>query len=134
MQTTMLKYRARGHALATTLATTLATALLLTACGGGGNESGPADSLYLSFSLIRVGTPGNCVVGQGPEVHIYGGAPPYKLANSVPQAMVLSKAQVNNSGESFVVSFINGVCLIEAPITVEDTMGRLAQVKITNGS
>jgi hypothetical protein len=112
----------------------LTAAILLTACGGGGNESGPADSLYLSFANIKVGLPGSCAVGLGPEVHIYGGAPPYKLSNSVPQAMVLSKTLVNNSGESFAISFINGVCLIEAPITVEDTMGRLAQVKVSNGT
>ena len=107
--------------------------LALAACGGGGNESGPADSLYLSFTQIKFGTTGNCAVGLGPEVHIYGGAPPYTLANSVPQGMVLSKSLVQNSGESFVINFVGRVCLSDVPITVEDSMGRLAQVRVSNG-
>jgi hypothetical protein len=111
----------------------LALMTLLTACGGGGNESGPTDSLFLSVSSVKVGSPGNCVTGAGPEVHVYGGTPPYTLSNSVPQGILLNKTVVQNSGESFSVGFINGVCLDKMPITIEDKMGRVAQVQVSNG-
>lgn len=106
---------------------------LLTACGGGGNESGPPDEVFLSATSINVGSPGFCITGTGPEVHVYGGTPPYSLANSVPLGMQLNKSQVQNSGESFVITFTNGVCMENMPITVEDRMGRIAQVRVSNG-
>jgi len=110
-----------------------AFASLLTACGGGGNESGPADSIYLSVTQVHVGSSQACAIGLGPEIHVYGGSPPYALSNALPQGMSLNKATVMNSGDSFVITFINGVCMMDMPITIEDRMGRLAQVKVTNG-
>jgi len=109
-----------------------AVLLSLTACGGGGNESGPPESIYLSATSVTVGTPGNCQTGLGPTVHVYGGTPPYKLANSVPQGMVLNKTVVQNSGDGFTITF-TGVCLDSMPITVEDQMGLLAHVDVSNG-
>lgn len=114
-------------------AAALLLATVLTACGGGGNESGPPDHIQLSMSSVRVGSPGFCVSGMGPEVHVYGGSPPYRVSNSVPQGMQLNKSSVVLSGDSFTISFINGVCLENMPITVEDGMGRIAQVIVTNG-
>jgi hypothetical protein len=111
----------------------LLLATLLSACGGGGNESGPPDSVQLSLTSVRVGSTGNCVTGMGPEVHVFGGSPPYRLSNSVPQGMQLNKSSVALSGDSFTISFTNGVCLQSMPITVEDTLGRIAQVMVTNG-
>ena len=111
----------------------LFVSLLLAACGGGGNESGPPDAVQLSLSSVRVGSQGNCVTGMGPEIHVFGGSPPYKLSNSVPQGMQLNKTSVDRSGDGFTITFINGVCLQNMPITVEDTMGRIAQVQVTNG-
>lgn len=112
----------------------LAVLAALSACGGGGNESGSPEELYLSVDAVTVGATGLCEVGAGPQVHIYGGTPPYKLANSVPDAMRLDKAVVQNSGDSFRITFINGICLKNMPITVEDQMGLLARVSVTNGS
>lgn len=111
----------------------LAALLALSACGGGGNESGPPEQLYLSVDAVTMGTPGICEVGTGPLIHVYGGTPPYKLANSVPDAMRLDKAVVQNSGDSFRITFINGICMKDMPITVEDQMGLLARVSVTNG-
>lgn len=115
------------------LALLLALVAALTACGGGGNESGPVESLYVSTPEVVVGTTGQCVSGTGPTVHIYGGTPPYRLANSVPNAIRLDKSVVQNSGDSFVLTFINGICLTSMPITIEDQDGRLAKVLVTNG-
>ncbi|MBW8843567.1 MAG: hypothetical protein JF607_01160 [Burkholderiales bacterium] len=111
----------------------VALLLSLSACGGGGNESGQPDQLYLSTTDVTVGTPDRCYEGLGPEVHIYGGTPPYRLANSVPQGMVLNKAVVQNSGESFSITFVNGVCMKTMPITVEDQQGLLTHLSVTNG-
>jgi hypothetical protein len=113
-------------------ALSLVATVSLSACGGGGNESGPPDQVYLSVSTVTVGATGNCVAMLGPEVHVYGGTPPYKLANSVPQGMKLNKSVVQNSGDSFVITF-TGVCMAGMPITVEDQLGLTAQVAVTNG-
>lgn len=110
-----------------------ALALSLASCGGGGNESGPADQMYLSLNSVTVGAKGICYVGDGPEVHVYGGTPPYKLANSVPQGMKLNKTVVQNSGDSFLITFTNGICMDTMPITVEDQQGLLARVDVSNG-
>ncbi len=110
----------------------LAALLSLSACGGGGNESGPPEELYLSATSVTVGVTGICAAGVGPQIHIYGGTPPYKLANSVPQGMTLNKTVVQNSGDSFVITF-TGVCMDSMPITVEDQMGLLARVSVSNG-
>ncbi|MFG6412616.1 hypothetical protein ACG02S_01750 [Roseateles sp. DC23W] len=104
----------------------------LSACGGGGNESGPPDQVYLSVASVSVGSTGNCVAMRGPEIHVYGGTPPYKLANSVPQGMTLNKTVLQNSGDGFVITF-TGMCLDTMPITVEDQAGLLAQVSVSNG-
>lgn len=107
--------------------------LCLSACGGGGNESGPPDAIVLSTSTVSVGSSGNCVAMRGPEIHVYGGTPPYKIANSMPQAMALDKTVLQNSGDSFLITF-TGVCMNAMPITVEDQAGLLATLSVSNGS
>lgn len=110
-----------------------AALLSLSACGGGGNESGPPDQIYVSVTAVSVGEKNQCVIAKGPEIHVYGGTPPYKLANSLPQGMILSKTVVQNSGDSFVITF-TGVCMTAMPITVEDQMGLLTKVDVSNGA
>jgi hypothetical protein len=125
-----VKVRNRSQALVATLAS---SAALLIACGGGGNESGPPEEIVPSTTLIEVkGPPGACATGLGPTVHIHGGRPPYQLRNSVPTGMLLDRTQVDNSGEGFTITFIGGLCMRTMPITIEDTMGRLATVLVTN--
>lgn len=111
----------------------LAVAGLVAACGGGGNESGPPDSVQLSMSSISVGAPGVCYTGTGPIVHVYGGTPPYRLNNSLPQGMVLSRTIVPASGDGFRIDFVGGVCMKEMPVTVEDDLGRISKVVVNNG-
>jgi len=105
----------------------------LAGCGGGGNESGPPDDIYLSDSAIAVEGPDKltCFTGEGPVVYIYGAQPPYKLSNSVPLAMTLSKTTVGDSGQGFTI-FFNGTCLDNASVTIEDDMGRLTRLGVTN--
>ena len=109
----------------------LATANL-TACGGGGNESGPPEEITASPSQFTVkGTGAGCASGMGPTVFVHGGQPPYKLFNTLPTAMRLSTSTVQQSGQSFNVR-LTGQCFDAAPIRIEDAMGRLSEVVLSN--
>jgi len=88
----------------------------------------------VSTQSVTVGSIGQCMLGTGPEVHIYGGSPPYTLSNSLPQGMKLDKTVVQHSGESFVITFTNSICMTNMPITIEDRMGRVTQVMVSNGA
>lgn len=108
-------------------------AAALAGCGGGGNESGPKDDLFVTPTEVTVTGGGvGCAEGKGPDVRIYGGQPPYKVRSSVPDGMLPDKPEVRNSGDKFTVYLINGVCLDNMPMTIEDDMGRLATVSVTN--
>lgn len=106
---------------------------LVGACGGGGNESGPPDSVIASPAEIRVsGGADACVWGVGPTVFVYGGQPPYTLYNSAPLAMVLDRQYLSESGDGFQIAFTNGICLDQIPVTIEDSVGRVIAVPVTN--
>lgn len=110
----------------------LPLSVLLAGCGGGGNESGPPDSIEISPNSVTVsGGVGSCASGLGPKIYVYGGTPPYTLSNSVPTAMALDKNRLQNSGDGFMLSF-NGGCFESMPVTVQDDMGRLATVVVSN--
>ena len=107
-------------------------AATLTACGGGGNESGPPDEITASPAQFTAkGTGTECASGKGPTVFVHGGQPPYKLFNTLPLAMRLSTGEVQQSGQSFVVT-LTGRCFDAAPIRIEDAMGRLSEVVLGN--
>ena len=107
-------------------------AMGLAACGGGGNESGPPDDIVVSPARISVkGIGADCANGTGTAVFIHGGLPPYKLFNALPQGMRIDKSVVLQSGDSFVVT-LAGQCFEAIPIRIEDALGRLAQVDVTN--
>ncbi len=107
-------------------------ATLLASCGGGGNESGDRDLLQVLPESVTITGSGSCPSsGQGPQVFVYGGQPPYKLSNSVPEVVKLSATQLRNSGDSFTFTLEGGGCLDGMPIVIEDDMGRLATFSIT---
>lgn len=106
--------------------------LALSGCGGGGNESGDPAVLRVEPAEFTIsGAPSQCAVGTGPDIHVWGGQPPYKLTNSVPTAMGLSTSRLNNSGDGFTITFF-GTCLANMPIAIEDDMGRIVTVRVTN--
>ncbi len=111
----------------------IAAALALSACGGGGNESGPAETLVASpTSVTATGpSPTSCAAGTGPTIFVYGGQPPYKLTNSAPTALAISVTTLHSSGDGFVVTFL-GQCLSQIPINIEDDDGRILAVPISN--
>lgn len=105
---------------------------LVAACGGGGNESGSPDQLQVLPEAVTITGRGTCPSsGQGPQVFVYGGQPPYKLSNSVPEVVQLSTTRLRNSGDSFTFTLQGGGCLDGMPIVIEDDMGRLAAFSIT---
>lgn len=116
------------------LAAAGAALALLAGCGGGGNESGPADRLEAAPNAVTVGASGECEAGPGPTISVWGGQPPYKLTNSMPAGMVLDKSRLTYSGEGFTIQFINDICMANMPITIEDDMGRLLQVMVSKGA
>lgn len=105
----------------------------LAACGGGGNESGPPDDLAVSPASYTQSWGGEgCYRGKGPKIFIYGGQPPYEIFNPLPQAMTLSTQKVEKSGDNFQITFINGWCMDNIEISIEDRMGTLAKAFISN--
>ncbi len=114
------------------IACTVPLIAALAACGGGGNESGQKDVIQLSMDdIIATGPPGACATGTGPTVYIYGGTPPYTLTNSAKGFVTLDVYFVRDSGDGFTPTF-NGACIESLPVTVQDDMGRLATVRLTN--
>lgn len=112
-----------------------AALLALSGCGGGGNESGPADSIEVSMSTVTVSKgDGGCYVGNGPQVHVFGGTPPYRVSNPLPVGLSFSRSVVPASGDAFQINFVGGICMTSMVVTVEDDMGRLARVTVNNGS
>jgi hypothetical protein len=113
----------------------VAALLALSGCGGGGNESGPVDSIEVSMSNVTVTKgDGGCYVGNGPLVHVFGGTPPYRVSNPLPSGLAFSRNVVPASGDAFQINFVGGVCMTSMVVTVEDDMGRLARVTVNNGS
>jgi hypothetical protein len=116
----------------TTLLASCAAAWLA-ACGGGGNESEPYETMVASPSGVKVtGSPTACAVGPGPTVYVFGGQPPYRLSNSVPGAMMLDRSVLSDRGDGFAVTFINGACIEELPVVVVDANGQVLSVPFTN--
>lgn len=109
----------------------------LASCGGGGdNEAGSITPFKIVPDAITltaaVGTPaGVCatdLAGEGSRVFVYGGAAPYRLDNTNPEALQLDRAVVNKPGEFFIV-WAKGGCVDPAIIVVVDANDR--QVALT---
>jgi hypothetical protein len=113
------------------LALGAALAMMLSACGGGGNESGPADTIQLSEDSVTVTsqTP-DCPAGPGPTTYVFGGQPPYTIYNPLPHGMTIDKTSVADAGEGFTITFL-GTCMTDLAVTIEDDMGRLATLSVT---
>jgi hypothetical protein len=117
------------------LALPLVAALgLLGACGGGDDDlSGSLTDFSVQpaeFTVSVAAAP--CYAGYVADFFIVGGAPPYRVLNSVQDAVEVSTVTVDSKGTSFKVNFINGICVDPASVVVQDTLGRTVTVKLTN--
>ena len=71
-----------------------------------------------------------CANGSVADVYVFGGVPPYTVANTSPSAFSVSPTVVSLSGGRFSV-VAQGTCAT-APITVRDSAGRTATITATN--
>ena len=62
---------------------------------------------------------------------MYGGAAPYRLDNTAPDAMVLDRTSVSDRGGSFKVNF-TGVCIAPALIVIVDKLDKQVVITLNN--
>jgi len=72
----------------------------------------------------------SCAVGTRADVTIFGGTPPYTIANGG-TAFSVSHNVVSTSGGSFYI-VANGVCAENIPISVVDAAGRTATISVSS--
>ena len=116
----------------------IAVVSLLAGCGGGGDDEAGSPTTFsvvpttVSFKA-PVGTPvGVCPGGGAQTVFIYGGAAPYKIDNTSPDAVAVDKTEVGERGGSFTVTVLGG-CLTNVPIVVVDKLNKIVTFTINNG-
>jgi hypothetical protein len=124
----------RTNLAAAGLLTALAAAL--TACGGS-DDAGSVTPFSLSNDSLNLKqadptAPANtCPSGYVGTVFVYGGAAPYQLDNTAPDAVVLNPTnEVAHPGDSFTVS-ATGFCGTFT-IVVNDKLGKQVKLKVTN--
>ncbi|MES2099604.1 MAG: hypothetical protein V4569_07270 [Pseudomonadota bacterium] len=118
----------------------------LAGCGGGGDdEAGSLTAFSLSASTLTLS--GGCVGGYVADVYVYGGAAPYRLDNTFPDAIKVSNmpvpvdpaipafedvtttTEVAHRGDRFSVWFKPGMCFSPGVVVVVDKNDR--QVSLT---
>lgn len=114
----------------------IASLALLGGCGGGDDDlSGSTTAFSVQPTEITVNVPAgsaSCFVGEVGKVFIYGGAPPYRLANSFDNDVALNTVQVDNWGGDFTVSYIGGGCINPGTVIVQDSQKRIVTLKLIN--
>jgi hypothetical protein len=112
----------------------------LASCGGGGDsEAGSITPFKIVPDAITltaaVGSPaGVCasdLAGAGSRVFVYGGAAPYRLDNTNPDALQLDRSVVNKPGEFFVV-WAKGGCVDPAIVVIVDALDRQVSLRYIN--
>lgn len=124
--------------LSAKLAAAICSAVLISCGGGGDDEAGSLTPFSvvpstLTFTAAVGSPPGVCPAGFGAEVFIYGGAAPYRLNNSAPDAVILNKSQVGDRGGSFTVTF-TGQCVDPASVVIVDKNDRQVILTLTSKS
>jgi hypothetical protein len=112
----------------------LACSALVSACGGGDAAEGGPTQLSVVPSELTVtwsNTGGACGNAFAGRVFVYGGAGPYRLDNTSPERVQLSKARVSKPGDSFDVTFLGG-CVDPATIIVVDNTNRTIELTLRN--
>ena len=111
----------------------------LASCGGSGDDDAGSVTPFsvvpstLTLTAATGAPAGACSSGFAGEVFIYGGAAPYRLNNTAPDAVVLNKSQVGDRGGSFTVSF-TGICVSPVSIVVVDKLDKQVTLTLNNGS
>lgn len=120
--------------LATLSLPVLIAGVLVAGCGGGDDTEGAPVSLSVVPSELKVTwkTPdGSCPGTYAGRVFVYGGAGPYRLDNTSPESVQLSRNNVSEPGQSFDVTFTGG-CIDPATVVVVDSTNRITQLTLRN--
>lgn len=110
---------------------------LLISCGGGGDQAGAPTAFSVDPTSITVTGPKDSCPGDpsgsvfAARVFVYGGTAPYKLGNTAPDAIILSKSQVDHPGDSFDVSIVSGYCMDTIPVSVVDATNHVINVTVS---
>lgn len=107
-------------------------ASVVAACGGADEASG--GGAEFSIQPTEVGlkgpAPGICGSGLAGRVYVYGGVGPYRVDNTSPGAVIVSKGTLSEPGDFFDVTIAPGVCLDPALVIVVDYTGRTATLTV----
>ena len=112
----------------------LALAASLASCGGGGDdEAGSRTVLSVQPTTTTVTSRSTtaCYSGYVGEFFVYGGAAPYRLDNTAPDAMTLDRTTVSDRGGSFKISF-TGICIAPALIVIVDNLDKQVVITLNN--
>lgn len=112
------------------------TALIasLVSCGGGGDDAAGSStplSVQPATATVTSNSSTACSAGFAGEFFVYGGAAPYRLDNTAPDAMVLDRTSVSDRGGSFQVNF-TGVCIGPALIVIVDKLDKQVVITLNN--
>ena len=108
-------------------------ALLLASCGGGGDATGKLTPFNIVPAEVTLTGPDaqNCGGGYVGRVFIFGGAGPYRLLNTAPDILELSRSSVGPSGGSFDVLAPFQFCSTTGVlVVVQDQVGRQAVLTV----
>jgi hypothetical protein len=112
----------------------VASVAALASCGGGGDESGSNTPFSVVPADVAVTGPaaGVCAAGPGvTEVFVYGGTAPFRIDNTIPAFVQVSKTTVQSKGESFNITFLGG-CVDPGQIVVVDHLDHQVTLTVHN--
>ncbi len=114
--------------------TSMVAVALLSACGAGDNESAGSVTPFSTVpTKITLTGPDTLTCGSGfaGEVFIFGGAAPYVIRNTTPDAIIVAPTTVASPGGGFTVDVVPGFCLSDAELVVSDQTGKIVTVKVS---
>ena len=111
-----------------------AVAVLATGCGGGNDaDAGGATPFNIVPSSMTLTGPNKdtCGTGYAGRVFVYGGAGPYRVDNSLPGGVLVSKTTIDRPGDYFDVTLTGG-CMTTIPVVVIDQWGRQVSLLLSS--
>jgi hypothetical protein len=98
---------------------------------GGTNGSFFTIPASVTYTGPRAGV---CASGAASNFFVYGGTPPYTIANPQPNALAVSPGTVGASGGSFSVTVLGTFCPSATTLAVTDSAGRTINVTVTSNA
>jgi hypothetical protein len=106
----------------------------LASCGGGDDKDAgslTAFNIVPSSMTLTGPNPTTCGAGSAGRVFVYGGTGPYRINNTLPDNVALSKSSLGESGDFFDVTFLGG-CMENVSVVVVDDKGRQVLLSLTS--